>query len=118
MRTVLAFLLLAIAAPFYGVAAASFDASVTNATMNSFSLTSTETTIVIANNGMFDKVVEVVCDQAWGESNLTTAFSDKYPLAATQAIRVIVPVGGLTMFIQASSTTGNIHAVCLQSLRP
>lgn len=115
MRLFLALILASLASAAHAVAAATYDVTIVNTVPQpAFSLTSTETTVTFTDAPSRVYYVQVVCDQAWGWADTTTTFANKFPVPANQAYTFKVD-HTTTLYIQASTTTGNMHVSVLSS---
>ncbi len=109
MRLLASLLLIALAA--LAPCATTYDATTINAdnSASPLSLTSSETTVVISTSDSGARYVQLQCDTAWGIANTACAYANKTAVAAGVPYTVMLPSdqsSGLTIYVQASSTTG------------
>lgn len=113
MRFIASLLLTALAASTWSAQA--YDVTTVHTNLTPFTLTSTESAVTFTNNGTQRRYVVIVVDQAWGWDSATSAFSNKYPLAASQSFTFEIDPGTTIIYFQASSTSGNFHGAVLAS---
>ena len=108
----LAKLAIAIVAAVVLMGSTAFDATTINGdnSASPLSLTSTETSVVLSVTDTGARYIQLQCSQDWGIANTACTFANKTFVPANTPYTVYLPsdqsTAGLTVYVQASSTTG------------
>lgn len=74
-------------------------------------LTTAEDTLTFtegSTNGALDRIIELVCDAAWGISDATGAFATKKPIPAGTAFRIQLDGSPKIFYVHVGTGTGTL----------
>ena len=114
-----AILALAAAVPLQAAATATYDITAYPQVSigGGFSLTSTEATIALTKQAVpTARIVQITCDQPWGIATSTGLYATKQAMVANQPYTFVDGNDSITLYVQASSTTGTCRVSVLDSV--